>query len=138
MNKNLLKIGISIFAIILGLLLLSRPVNNFIDPVRKLQSMLGFNNKFFQKLLSGLSNGVEEKDPQLTAEERLIVENRLQEAQKKLTEATTNEEKFSAWMQIGFGQYGLGKYKEAKKHFSKQLILSRTITLFMLPCIKLS
>jgi len=89
MNKNLLKIGISIFAIILGFLLLARPVNNFI----------------------------EEKDPGLTAEERSIVENRLNEAQKKLTEVTTIEEKFSAQMQIGFGQYGLGKYKEAKESF---------------------
>ena len=89
MNKNLLKIGISILVIILGLFLLVQPSNNF----------------------------VEEKDPQLTVEERLIVENRLQEAQKKMAEALTNEEKFYAWMQIGFGQYGLGKYKEAKKSF---------------------
>jgi len=93
MNKNLLKIGLSIFAIILGFFLLVQPLNK--------------------------NNSIEEKEPNLTTEERLLIENRLQEVQKKLFEATTENEKFNAQMQIGFQQYGLGQYKEAKETFLK-------------------
>jgi len=91
---RLIKIGIGI-----GLLLL----------ILLGASLLNYYNE--QKLI------IKEKDPGLTREDLAIYEQRMADGLKRLSEATTDEEKYELYLYLGQQKYGLGKYAEAKDYY---------------------
>ncbi len=72
--------------------------------------LVGLFSYFYQED----KNIILEKEPNLTADERQIYEDRLAEAEAKLKQAETNEEKYNLYLLIGFQKYGLGRFAEAK------------------------
>lgn len=66
------------------------------------------------------SSFITEKDPNLTAEQRKIVEDRiagLNEKIKNPPEGSTDAEKYNLYIQIGFQKLNLGKFSEARDSF---------------------
>ena len=64
---------------------------------------------------------VKEINTKLSAQDRKIFEDRLADAQNKLKEAQTNDDKFGWEMQIGYNLQALGTLSEAQAAFEKAI-----------------
>lgn len=62
---------------------------------------------------------LKENNPYLTSEERALALGKFEEAKKKLREAANDDEKFGAYMDIGFQYSVFLDYENAKKSFEK-------------------
>lgn len=64
---------------------------------------------------------INEKTPNLTAEQTKIYTDRLADAQSRLAQAQNDEEKYNIYIYEGYQYYGLGKYLLAKKSYLKAI-----------------
>lgn len=71
---------------------------------------------FWKEKNAGL---LKENNPYLTSEERVLALEKFKEAKKKLNEAANDDEKFGAYMDIGFQYSVFLDYENARNSFAK-------------------